>query len=449
MSLRTRLTLVVAVLIALIVVLMSVFMLRTARNELRGGVDSFLEQRAMQVELAIRIETLEKGVPRGFDFEEFLTRPDTVTQFLDRKGTIIFSWPLELPIDETDRSLSTGRDLRKNISGQRFRDVEVEEAHYRMLSKELGNVGLLQIGRDLSEVNSALEGMKQRTLIFGGGGILIAALVAWIVSSRFTRPVLRLTKAAEHVSQTQDLTAFIEAGGGGSEIDRLAESFNIMLQALATSREQQRRLIEDASHELRTPLTSLRTNIEVLLRSPELEATELSTIVNDLKQETEELGFLVTELVELATAVSQEKEAFMEGDLGEIVELVAQRFERRSGRGITVLVRGESTRGIRLSRIDRAVSNLVENAIKFSPDETPIDILVDGGRVSVRDHGAGVNETDKKRMFDRFFRAATARSMPGSGLGLSIVDEIIRAHGGKVFVESPEAGQGTIVGFEI
>ena len=139
----------------------------------------------------------------------------------------------------------------------------------------------------------------------------------------------------------------------------------------------------------------------------------------------------------------------MEGDLGDIVELVAQRFERRSGRGITVLVRGESTRDMRLSRIDRALSNLVENAIKFSPDETPIDILVDGGRVSVRDHGAGVNETDKKRMFDRFFRATTARSMPGSGLGLSIVDEIIRAHGGKVFVESPDAGQGTIVGFEI
>ena len=95
------------------------------------------------------------------------------------------------------------------------------------------------------------------------------------------------------------------------------------------------------------------------------------------------------------------------------------------------------------------MSNLVENAIKFSPDETPIDILVDGGQVSVRDYGAGVNETDKKRMFDRFFRAATARSMPGSGLGLSIVDEVIRAHGGKVFVESPDEGQGTIVGFEI
>ena len=132
MSLRTRLTIVVAALIAIIVVLTSVFILKTARNELRGGVDSFLNQRTTRVELAIRVKAVDERLPKGFDFEEFLTRPDTVTQFLDSKGTIVFSWPLELPVDETDLSLATGKGLRKNITRQRFRDVKVEEAHYRV-----------------------------------------------------------------------------------------------------------------------------------------------------------------------------------------------------------------------------------------------------------------------------------------------------------------------------
>jgi two-component system sensor histidine kinase MprB len=449
MSLRSRLTVIVAALIALIVVLMGAFMFRTAKYELRGGVDSFLEQRAMQVELALRVKTLDRKDLRGFNFDDFLTRPDTVTQLLDSKGNILFNWPIELPTDEIDFNLSNAGGGRRNILRQHFHDVEVDGVQFRILSRELGDLGFLQIGRDLSEVNAALEGMKDRFIILGGAGIFIASLIAWAVASRFTRPVVRLTKAAEHVAQTQDLIAFIDVNGGDTEVNRLAESFNIMLKALATSREQQRRLIEDASHELRTPLTSLRTNIEILLRSPALDETERSTIIADLREEAEELGVLVTELVELATVASREKEPFIEDDLGGIVELVAKRFQRRSERDITVLLRGGNIRDMRPSGIERAVSNLVENAIKFSPDGTPIDIRVEDGRVSVRDYGSGVDESDKERMFDRFFRATVTRSMSGSGLGLSIVDEIIRAHGGEVFVEDPGTGQGVIVGFEI
>ena len=448
MSLRARLTIGVAALVSVIVVLTGGFMYGTFKSGLRGEVDSFLERRAGMVNSVIIAKNVDRRNFSDFVFDNNLSRPDAVTQILDVSGEIIFSWPVELPIDEVDLELAARSGVKKQIR-QRLYDIDVDGDHYRMLSQEILPEGLMQIGRDLSEVDAALGGTKNRILLLGGGGILLASIVAWIFASRFTRPVVRLTKAAEKIARTQDLVAFIEIGEGTSEVHRLAESFNIMLQALDTSREQQRRLIEDASHELRTPLTSLRTNIEVLLRSSSLEEHDRSSILADLKRETEELGALVTELVELATAATRKEEPYTLSDLGEVVQGVKGKFERRYDRKIPVSVYGDNLMQIRVSGIQRAVSNLIENAIKFSPDGTTIEITVQEGRVTVRDYGSGVSDEDKERMFDRFFRSTTTRSMPGSGLGLSIVSEIIRSHGGEVFVEDPDDGQGAIVGFQI
>ncbi len=448
MSLRTRLTIGVAALVSIVVVLTGGFMFRTAKSELRGEVDSFLEVRAELVSSAVSTRNVDRKNFLAFNFPDFLSRPDAVTQLLDGSGKIKFSWPVELPINEVDLEWATRESSRMQLR-QRLYDSDVEGIHYRVLSREVPPAGLIQIGRDLSEVDAVLGEMKNRIILFGAGGILFASLVAWVFVSRFTRPVVRLTKAAEKVAKTQDLVAFIEVGEGDSEVNRLAESFNIMLEALATSREQQQRLIEDASHELRTPLTSLRTNIEVLLRSSSIDPAEQSAILADVKVEAEQLGVLVTELVELATSVSREEESFTESDLGEVADEVVDRFRRRTERDLTLTVTGENIREIRIFGIQRAISNLIENAIKFSPEEMPIDISVKDGRVAVRDHGTGIPAADKARMFDRFFRATTTRSMPGSGLGLSIVSEVVRGHGGEVFVEDPPNGQGTIVGFEI
>ncbi len=448
MSLRTRLTIGVAALVSVVVVLTGGFMFRSAESELRGEVDSFLEVRAELVSTAVSTRNVDRKNFLAFNFPDFLSRPDAVTQLLDGSGEIKFSWPVELPINEVDLEWATRESSRMQLR-QRLYDSDVEGLHYRILSKEVPPAGLIQIGRDLSEVDAVLGEMKNRIILLGAGGILFASLVAWVFVSRFTRPVVRLTKAAEKVAKTQDLVAFIEVGEGDSEVNRLAESFNIMLEALATSREQQQRLIEDASHELRTPLTSLRTNIEVLLRSSSIDPAEQSSILADVKLEAEQLGVLVTELVELATSVSRQEESFTESDLGEVADEVVDRFRRRTERDLTLTVAGENVREIRIFGIQRAISNLIENAIKFSPEEMPIDISVKDGRVVVRDHGTGIPVADKARMFDRFFRATTTRSMPGSGLGLSIVSEVIRVHGGEVFVEDPPSGQGTIVGFEI
>ena len=448
MSLRTRLTVGVAILVSVVVILTGGFMFRTAKSELRGEIDSFLEQRSAAVTIAIIDRKIDKNTLRSFWFDNNLSQPDAASQLLDGRGEIIFSWPIEIPIDPIDLEAAT-RGGGKIQPRQRFHDKNINGIHYRVLSKEVRPEGLLQTARNLSEVDAALGGIKNRILIFGGSGILLSSVIAWLFASSFLRPVVRLTKAAEKVAKTQDLVAFIDVGEGDSEINRLAESFNIMLEALATSREQQRRLVEDASHELRTPLTSLRTNIEVLLRSPTMKPTQQAEILADAKIEIEELGVLVVELVELATATSKHEEPFAKGDIGEVVGEVVYRFRRRTARDISIAIAGDNIREIRIAGIDRAVGNLIENAIKFSPEGLDIEVQVQDGRVTVRDYGPGVSEEDKPRVFDRFFRATNTRSMSGSGLGLSIVSEIIRGHGGEVFVEDPPDGSGTVIGFRL
>ena len=447
MSLRTRLTVGVAILVSVVVILTGVFMFRTAKSELRGEIDAFLEERVATVFSVIIDKKVDVRGLRAFGVDEQILRPDSVTQFLDGSGNIIFSRPVQIPVNSKDLELAARSGQMP--TQQRFYDTYIDGTHYRVLSKEVRPEGLVQIGRDLSELDAALRGIKNRTLFFGGSGILLSSVIAWAFASRITRPVVRLTKAAEKVAKTQDLVAFIDVGEGDSEINRLAESFNIMLEALATSREQQRRLVEDASHELRTPLTSLRTNIEVLLRSPTMEPTQQAEILADAKIEIEELGVLVGELVELATATSRHEEPFASGDLGDVIEEVVHRFHRRTDRDISIAIEGDNIREIRIAGIDRAVGNLIENAIKFSPEGQGIEVRVEDGRVAVRDYGPGVSKDDKPRVFDRFFRATNTRSMSGSGLGLSIVAEIIRGHGGEVFVEDPPDGPGTVVGFRL
>tara|TARA_Y100000746_G_C15394789_1_gene403813 strand:+ start:91 stop:633 length:543 start_codon:yes stop_codon:yes gene_type:complete len=180
-----------------------------------------------------------------------------------------------------------------------------------------------------------------------------------------------------------------------------------------------------------------------------MEPTQQAEILADAKIEIEELGVLVVELVELATATSRHEEPFSSGDLGGVIEEVVHRFRRRTDRDISIAIKGDNIREIRTAGIDRAVGNLIENAIKFSPEGQGIEVRVEDGRVAVRDYGPGVSKDDKPRVFDRFFRATNTRSMSGSGLGLSIVAEIIRGHGGEVFVEDPPDGPGTVVGFRL
>jgi two-component system sensor histidine kinase MprB len=269
-------------------------------------------------------------------------------------------------------------------------------------------------------------------------GIAVAAGLGLAVSGAALAPVRRLTQTTEEVTETKDLSRRIQASGR-DELSRLADSFNTMLAALEESARAQRQLVSDASHELRTPLTSLRTNIEVLSRDGVLDPKERENLLRDVSEQLIEMSALVAELVELARG--DEKAADPEDVRLDLVAAEAIDRTRRNRPGVTFRPQLEESlvRGVP-STIERAVSNLLDNAAKWSPPGGQIDVIVRNGEVAVRDRGPGIAEEDVPFVFDRFYRAPSARSMPGSGLGLAIVRQVAEAHGGTVCVETPADG---------
>ncbi len=222
-------------------------------------------------------------------------------------------------------------------------------------------------------------------------------------------------------------------------LGRLARCYIGMLIALEMSLRQQRQLVADASHELRTPLTSLRTNLELLARGHPEDPAERQRLLNDLVAQMERLSTLVSDLIDLAR---DEEMPFPIEDI-RLDEVAATAIDEVRARYPQVKFRDElrptTIRGVR-PRIARAVTNLLDNAAKWSPPYGVVDVSVEGGEVVVRDHGPGISPDDSVHVFDRFWRAASARHLPGSGLGLSIVKQVAEAHGGSVTLEHPSDG---------
>ena len=275
--------------------------------------------------------------------------------------------------------------------------------------------------------------------------LVIAAGVGWLLARRITRRLEALAGVAEDVSVHGGVDRQVLVDGS-DEVARLASAFNTMLTRLAAARDAQERLIQDAAHELRTPLTSLRTNASVLRRIGELPPDARNRLVADVQGETRELSHLVDELVELALA-RRTDESDQIVDLAALADGAAARVERRTGRQVRVDADGTAVRG-RRQGLERALGNLLENAAKFDDSDAPVEVHIRGGRVTVLDRGPGIDAADAGRVFDRFYRADGARGLPGSGLGLSIVDDVARAHGGTVFA-GIRPGGGAAVGFTI
>jgi len=445
MTLRARLSLLVALAVAVAVAAVAGAAYVSATREARGEIDDFLVRRAAVLTAlgdgGNRFPaSREMGMGRLGVFDVF--GPDSAFQAFDRSGEIVayLRGGPALPIAEEDRTIAGGRGHYSS------RDVWVDGVHYRMITAPYGDNYAFQLARDLTETDAIVNGLRLRLFGIGGLGVLLAALMGWLVAGRVLKPVEDLTATAEHVANTQDFDAPIQVERT-DEIGRLAASFNTMLKALGASRRQQQQLVADASHELRTPLTSLRTNIELLAKSNDMDGAEKQELLADVTFELVELTELVSELVELATDARVAEEAVTEVDLGDLVEQVAERARRRTGRTI-VLESDSGTIQGRPAMLERAVSNLIDNAYKWSPPGTPIEVSVLGGTVEVIDHGPGIEKEDRSFVFDRFYRAAEARAMPGSGLGLAIVRQVVDLHGGRVWADEAPSG-GARVGFEV
>ena len=328
-----------------------------------------------------------------------------------------------------------------------FQTVAIDGTDYRMLTSPWHEGGVIQIARDLDEIHDVLADMRLRLFLLALGGTAAAAALGWWLARRIVRPVVKLRDTAEQIASTQDLTTPIPTDGEG-EVGSLARSFTTMVDALATSRAQQQRLISDASHEMRTPLTSLRTNIELLGRADGMPDAQRAEVVDALHLEVGELSELVAELVELASD-STRTEASEPIVLADLANDVATRAIRRSGRDIAVTVEGDPEPIVgQPTQLERAIWNLVDNAIKYSPMGSPVEITVTQTDVVVRDRGPGIGPEDQPHVFDRFYRSTLARTEPGSGLGLAIVQQIVQRHHGRVWATNRSDG-GAEVGFSL
>jgi signal transduction histidine kinase len=273
--------------------------------------------------------------------------------------------------------------------------------------------------------------------------VQLAALAGWAVARAGPAPVSRLAAVAEQVTVTGDPAGRVEVGRA-DELGRLATSFNTMLRALQRSQAAQRRLVSDASHELRTPLTSLRINVELLADDPGLSAAERQQVLDRVVAQVAELSQLVGSVTELARGESGPS-AHGQVSLHEVAAAAALESARRDWPR-TAFAADLEPCGVFGSapRLQVAIRNLLDNAAKFGPPDTPVEVRLRAGELTVRDHGPGIAAADRLHVFGRFYRAPSARGVPGSGLGLAIVRQVAESHGGTVQAEAP-AGGGTLL----
>lgn len=430
--------------------LVGVATFRVTKVELNKQVDLSLQNAVGQLRarpLRLDDERL-RPAPVVRTLRDFRAVGDVVVQFLGPGGRTITTGSLGLPVEQTDLAVA-----RAQGSEEVLRTVSIAGQDYRLLTASVGRGrGAVQTARSLTEVEDVLQRLSQRILVVATLLVALAAGLGWLLASQLTRRLTQLTGAAEQVAKTADPAVRVPVGGR-DEAGRLAAAFNAMLGALSQAREEQQRLVENAAHELRTPLTSLRTNIYALRHAEVSDPEQRQRILSDLTSETEELTALMNEVVELAglggpssvagTAVDHGTAV----DLGALVTRVAQRAASRTGRSIDLRVDGSLVGG-NSAQLGRAVSNLIENALKFDQGDAPLEVRCNNGTVSVADRGPGIPEADLPRIFERFYRSAEARAQNGSGLGLAIVAEIVSAHHGRVFAHNRPGG-GAEVGFTL
>jgi two-component system, OmpR family, sensor histidine kinase MprB len=451
MPFRRRLVLATAVAVAVAVALASLATYLLVRSQLRGQVDQELERFAGGVFVvrtgapgdtkAVRQGRTPAPGPRDRIAKAFsvalprdpLGANQGYAQFVTARGRVIAP-PVpraRLPVDARTIGVARGDH------GPFFSEADVNGVHARIYTRQAGPGRAVQTARSLESVD---ESLRQLAIVLGLvslGGIGLAAGLAVLVGRAATRPVKRLTEAAEHVASTRDLSRRI-ALGGDDEIGRLATSFNTMLEALERSVGAQRQLVADASHELRTPLTSLRTNIEVL-EGNGLGPQERRRLLADVVAQLEELGELVGDLVDLARGEEQP----VRSEHVRLDELLAEAVERarRHAPGQRFAVTSEPCLVLGSpQRLERGIANLLDNASKWNPPDRPIEVTLRGGELRVRDHGPGFAAADLEHVFDRFYRSPSARGMRGSGLGLAIVRQVAESHGGSVEAANAEGG---------
>jgi two-component system sensor histidine kinase MprB len=459
LPIRSRLALLVAAAVAFAVAAVSVTCWFIVQGKLYGDINDALKS-GMSHPLPVdqvraTLGTCPQSPSQAFPFP---SRFKGYTQIVQSDGTACLygTSPAMVKVTDGDRSVAKnpqpGRGTLRNgtdSDGNPVRvlttalEVEGVDGHY------VARNAALIIALPLNSTEATLNELALLLLAVSGIGVLGAGAAGLAVARAGLRPVDRLTEAVEHVARTEDLSVRIPVDeDSDDEIARLSRSFNSMTTALASSRELQQQLIADAGHELRTPLTSLRTNIELLTRSEEtgrpIPAADRKALLASVRAQMTELAALISDLQELSRPDTGQHAARTRIVAWQDVVESALRRARLRGPELTITadvqpwyVRAEP------SSLERAVVNILDNAVKFSPEGGTVEVRLADGVLTVRDHGPGIPADELPHVFDRFWRSPSARALPGSGLGLSIVARTVRQAGGEVSL-APAPGGGTV-----
>ena len=457
LPIRSRLAMLVAAAVAFAVAAVSVTCWFIVQGKLYDQVDAQLDGYSIKVDPQ-DLEALLASCPKQASASSDSMRPrDYYAQIVKSDGTICVFGDSAGVVKVTgrDKGVAAKPDLRVHTFHSST-DTSGKDVRVRTTPLVTGFGPATQIYRDyalmvalpLNETQKTLNDLALVLLLVSGIGVVGAGAAGLAVARAGLRPVDKLTEAVEHVARTEDLAVRIPVDeDSDDEIARLSRSFNSMTTSLANSRELQQQLIADAGHELRTPLTSLRTNVELLTRSEEtgrpIPPADRKALLASVKAQMTELASLIGDLQELSRSEGQRGERVQIVSLQDTVEAALRRARLR-GPELTItadvqpwFVQSEP------SALERAVVNILDNAVKFSPEGGTIEVQLTRGVLTVRDHGPGIPEDEIPHVFDRFWRSPSARALPGSGLGLSIVARTVQQAGGEVTL-SRAPGGGTV-----
>ncbi|MGP4054008.1 sensor histidine kinase [Mycobacterium sp. 4D054] len=434
-SLRWRVMLLAMSMVVISVVLLAVAVYAVVSRALYEDIDDQLQSRAQML-----VESGSLDADPGKAIEG--------TAYSDTNAMFYIPGRGKYTANQQGQTLPIGPPEQDVMDGKLWMSLRTVE-HQRVLALRLDSGNSLLLSKSLAPTGQVLKRLGTVLLIVGGLGVAVAAIAGGMVASAGLRPVARLTQAAERVARTDDLRPIPVVGN--DELARLTETFNMMLRALAESRERQARLVADAGHELRTPLTSMRTNVELLMESmkpgaPPIPDEDMAELRADVIAQIEEMSTLVGDLVDLTRGDA----GFTVHETVELTDVIDRSLERVRRRrndiefDLSVMpwqVFGDA------AGLGRAVLNLLDNAAKWSPPGAHVGVRlvqIDSthAELVVSDHGPGIAPQERALVFERFFRSTSARAMPGSGLGLAIVKQVVLKHGGSVNVgETVPGGQ--------
>jgi two-component system, OmpR family, sensor histidine kinase MprB len=432
-SLASRVTVLTTLAVGFAVSLVAFAAYATIRTQTVGALDDSLEARAYA---AARTNTLDALAQESIS-SWAMGAAGVRISFVDASNTPVVVYPAgtsqAFGIGEHEVAVARGEENRS------ARTIWSQGERWRVVAVNAGDGRALVLAQSLQPTDRMLDRLGLVMLLFGIAGMIVAGLAGWAVARNGLRPVRRLTASVEDIARTQRLDPIpIE---GSDEVARLAQSFNEMLRALSESQHRQRQLVADAGHELRTPLTSLRTNLDLLVQadtSAGLSPESRAELLDDVRAQIREMTTLIGDLVELARdqPVSPTVEPV---ELTAVLGQAVARVRRRADVEFEVStspwwVTGDA------DALERAITNLLDNAAKWSPEGGVVTVSLDRGTLTIADEGPGIAPEDLPHVFERFYRSAESRGMPGSGLGLSIVRSIAERHGGEVGAGTSPSG---------